>query len=65
MDLGESQDSADLISRLENMAVNNACTLIYTSGTTGQPKVQNMHAKELKSRLRYVKSFFVGRDALP
>ena len=38
MTLGKQKNSKDLMQRIENVAINQCCTLIYTSGTTAQPK---------------------------
>ncbi len=34
----EIPDSLQLVSRLQDLAINKCCTLVYTSGTTGNPK---------------------------
>jgi len=38
MEIGKEQTESDLKERLENIAINQCCTLVYTSGTTGNPK---------------------------
>ncbi len=38
MSLGQSHHKAELIQRVEEIALDDLITLIYTSGTTGQPK---------------------------
>ena len=38
LEIGNGEDDTEFNKRLENQAVNQACTLIYTSGTTGNPK---------------------------
>merc|ERR1711962_1279627 len=38
LEIGNAEDDTEFNKRLENQAVNQACTLIYTSGTTGNPK---------------------------
>jgi len=38
LEIGREESDDLLMERLQNQAVNQACTLVYTSGTTGNPK---------------------------
>jgi long-subunit acyl-CoA synthetase (AMP-forming) len=39
IEIGRAEPDSLLMERLQQQAVNQACTLVYTSGTTGNPKV--------------------------
>ena len=39
IEIGRAEPDSILQERLQQQAVNQACTLVYTSGTTGNPKV--------------------------